>query len=329
MKILIAGLGSIGIRHLRNLITLGEKDIILYRSHRSTLPDDELKEFSVETDLGEALAKDPQAVIVANPTSLHLDVAIPAAQAGCSILMEKPVSHSLKGTDQLEKALRKHGGSFLAGFHFRYHPGLVQVREWLSEECIGKVVSIQSFWGEYLPGWHPWEDYKISYAARADLGGGVVNTLSHPFDYLRWMFGEVQSLQALTSSDGLNLPVEDSADILLKFRSGSIASIHLDYLRRPPRHTVEIIGTRGTITWDNANGSARCYDVEKNDWVQVTPPEGFERNHLFLAEMRHFLNVIRGEEQPHCSLEDGLAVIRITQAVHKSASRSALVELDH
>jgi len=75
MKILIAGLGSIGRRHLRNLITLGEKDIILYRSHRSTLPDDELKEFSVETDLGEALAKDPQAVIVANPTSLHLHVA--------------------------------------------------------------------------------------------------------------------------------------------------------------------------------------------------------------------------------------------------------------
>jgi len=87
MKILIAGLGSIGRRHLRNLITLGEKDIILYRSHRSTLPDDELKEFSVETDLGEALAKDPQAVIVANPTSLHLDVAIPAAQAASICLM--------------------------------------------------------------------------------------------------------------------------------------------------------------------------------------------------------------------------------------------------
>ena len=329
MKIMIAGLGSIGRRHLRNLLALGEKDIILYRSHRSTLPEDDLKGFPVDTDLGEALAKDPQAVIVANPTSLHLDVAIPAAQAGCSILMEKPVSHSLENTDRLKKALQYHGGNFLSGFHFRYHPGLAQVKEWLSEERVGKVVSIQSFWGEYLPGWHPWEDYKISYAARADLGGGVVNTLSHPFDYLRWMFGEVVSVQALTSSDGLNLPVEDSADILLKFRSGTLASIHLDYLRKPPRHTLEIIGTSGTITWDNTDGSACRYDVERNEWLQVTPPLGFERNHIFLAEMRHFLNVVRGEAQPLCSLEDGLAVIRITQAVHQSASQSILVELDH
>ena len=86
MKILIAGFGSIGRRHFRNLLALGERDILLYRTGRSTLPDDELEGLRVETDLEAALAHHPQAVIVANPTALHLDVAIPAARraAACS-----------------------------------------------------------------------------------------------------------------------------------------------------------------------------------------------------------------------------------------------------
>ena len=257
MKFLIAGLGSIGRRHFRNLLALGERDIILYRSMTSTLPDDELKGFLVETDLNQALAHNPQAVIISNPTSLHLEVAVPAAEAGCSILMEKPVSHSLEGTDRLKTALNQQGGRFLTAFQFRYHPGLIQVKEWLSKKSVGNIVSIQSHWGEHLPGWHPWEDYRTSYAARPDLGGGVVNTLSHPFDYLRWLFGEVAGIQASVASNGLDLDVEDSADILMSFKSGSRASIHLNYIQRPPRHTLDIIGTTGTISWDNASGSAR------------------------------------------------------------------------
>src|SRR3990172_10186637 len=110
MKFLIAGLGSIGRRHFRNLIALGEKDIVLLRSHRATLPDDELTGYPVETDLREALKKHkPDAVIVANPTSLHLHIAIPAAQAGCHILLEKPISYSTERLDQLEKVAKNSG----------------------------------------------------------------------------------------------------------------------------------------------------------------------------------------------------------------------------
>src|SRR5512141_493283 len=94
-KTLIAGLGSIGRRHMRNLVALGEKDIVLLRSHRSTMPEEDLAGYPVETDLAEALrTHKPDAVIVANPTALHLDVAIPAARAGCAVLLEKPISNS-------------------------------------------------------------------------------------------------------------------------------------------------------------------------------------------------------------------------------------------
>jgi len=113
MKFLIAGFGSAGRRHMRNLIALGEQDIILYRSGHSTLPLDELKSFPVYTNLHSALEEKPDAVIIANITSAHLDVAIPAAHQGCHILMEKPISQSMDGLDDLQSALKKGGGKLL------------------------------------------------------------------------------------------------------------------------------------------------------------------------------------------------------------------------
>lgn len=326
MKILIAGYGSIGRRHLNNLRTLGETDILLLRSHHSTLPESEIEGIAVETSIEDALVHRPQAVVIANPTALHLDVAIPCAEAGCSILMEKPISHSMEHVAQLQQALLLGGGGFLTGFQFRFHPGLQQVKQWLLEERIGRITSVKSHWGEYLPGWHPWEDYRTSYSARVELGGGVVNTLCHPFDYLRWLFGEVKELFAATSNNGLKLPVEDTADILLRFTSGTAANIHLDYLQRPGQHDLHITGTAGSIAWDNASGAAKRYDADHDVWEEYFPPAGFERNHLFLAEMAHFLRVARKQEQPVCTLADGIAALEITNAVHHSAREGCLVK---
>lgn len=106
-----------------------------------------------------------------------------------------------------------------AGFHFRFHPVLQQI------SALGRVREswasrfATAHWGEYLPDWHPWEDYRQSYAARADLGGGAVLTLSHPLDYLRWLAGEVDSVSAQMGSRPLELEVEDYAEINLGFRS--------------------------------------------------------------------------------------------------------------
>jgi len=342
MKFIISGLGSIGRRHFRNLLALGEQDILLHRTHHATLPDDELAGFPVETDLTAALAHKPEAVIVANPTALHLDVAIPAAQAGCNILMEKPVSHSLKRVDELVAALQRGGGKCLVGFQFRFHPGLRQVKGWLVAGLIGKPLSARAHWGEYLPDWHPWEDYTQGYAARPELGGGVVLTLSHPLDYLRWLLGEVDSLWAFTSNRGLDMPVEDTAEIGLRFTSGCLGSLHLDYNQRPPSHTLEITGTQGRILWDNANGTARLYTANRSndlsrcsptqhntyqlsgDWLVSSPPAGFERNWLFIDEMRHFQALMRGETNPLCTLDDGIQALRLAHGALESERTETL-----
>lgn len=318
MKFLIAGLGSIGRRHLRNLLALGERDILLYRTGRATLPDDELADFPVETDLHAALAHKPDAVIVSNPTALHLDVAIPAAEAGCHLLIEKPISHSLEGVGQLQETVTRTGARVLIGFQFRFHPSLRAVSDLLARGELGTPISVRAHWGEYLPGWHPWEDHRAGYAARPDLGGGVVLTLCHPFDYLRMLLGEVAAIWGAVSRQGLGLPVEDTAEIGLRFANGALGSVHLDFVQRPPKHTLEIISTKGTIYWDNAEGGVQVFRAGTAAWELIPAPAGFERNTMFLEEMRHFIGVVRGEKEPVCSLDDGVKALGLCLRVLES-----------
>jgi len=340
MKFLIAGLGSIGRRHMRNLIASGEKDIVLLRSHRATLPDDELAGYPVETNLTDALNKHkPDAVIVANPTSLHLDVAIPAAEAGCHILLEKPVSHSLDRLDELQKAAEKSGSKILVGFQFRYHPTLNKARELIQTGALGKILTVHAHWGEYLPNWHPWEDYRRSYASRADLGGGVIVTLTHPLDYLRFIIGDVDSLWSFNGHlSPLEMDVEDVAEIGLKFSNGAIGGVHINYFQRPPVHQLEIVGTSGTLRWDNSDGILYLYKMpaafgsySANPPAPVietfAPSQGFERNQLFISQTKHFIELVRGEAQPVCSLNDGVRVMKLTSAVQESQKSGRLISL--
>jgi predicted dehydrogenase len=340
MKFLIAGLGSIGRRHFRNLIVLGEKDIVLLRTRKATLPDGELAGYPVETDLQEALQKHgPDAVIVANPTSMHLDAAIPAAEAGCHILLEKPVSHSLERLDILQKAAEKSRSRILVGFQFRYHPTLNKTRELIQSNTLGKILTVHAHWGEYLPQWHPWEDYRQSYAARADLGGGVIVTLTHPLDYLRYLLGDVEALWSFNGHiSPLEVDVEDVAEIGLKFANGVVGGVHVNYFQRPPVHRLEIVGTNGTLRWDNADGILHFYKYPASFgsysdhppapvMESFSPPEGFERNQLFVAQMRHFIEVVRGGKEPICNLEDGVQALRLALAAYQSQETGRMVKL--
>ena len=328
MKLLIAGLGSIGRRHLRNLLALGESDILLYRTNKSTLADDELVPFPTFTDLEQALAQNPDAVIVSNPTAAHMGVALPAAEAGCHLFIEKPISHNLQDLDRLKQALEKHNRQLLVGFHFRYHPVLEQIKQIIESGKIGRPLSAHVHWGEYLPAWHPWEDYRSAYAARAELGGGVVLTLCHPFDYLRWLIGEVDNLSARVAKvSDLEISVEDHADVSLQFENGCMGFVHLDYYQRPAAHWLQITTSNGFIYWDNESGSAKVYNVADKAWQVFNLPAGFERNNLFLGEMAHFLSMVKDGTPPQCDYLDGLRALKIALAVHSSSAKgSAIIE---
>ncbi|MBC7878973.1 MAG: Gfo/Idh/MocA family oxidoreductase [Anaerolineales bacterium] len=328
MKFLVAGLGSIGRRHMRNLIVLGEKDIVLYRTRKATLSDEELAGFPVETNLDKALTKHkPDAVIVANPTAYHLDVAIPAAEAGCAILLEKPVSHSMDRLDILQAAINKSGSKVLVGFQFRFHPGLVRAKRLISDGEIGRIVSAHVHFGEYLPAWHPWEDYRKGYAARADMGGGVVLTQCHSLDYLPWLLGKVESVSGFVAKlSDLEVDTDDTAKIALRFEGGALGSLHLDYNQQPPAHYFEIIGTKGSLQWNLSDGGTRIYRAEKKDWEVYPLAAGWERNVMFMEQTKHFIAVIKGETEPSCTIDDGIRVQRLVQAVYESNATQRVVD---
>lgn len=327
MKFLIAGFGSIGRRHFRNLKALGERDILFYRSGHSQLDDEELTGYTVEHDLSTALAHKPDAVIVANPTALHLDVAVPAAKGGCHLFLEKPISHNLDGLDELEAAVKASGSRVLAGFQFRFHPGLQKAAELLISGKLGRPLSARAHWGEYLPNWHPWEDYRQGYSARADLGGGVLLTLSHPFDYLRWLLGEVSGVWGSVIKSGeLEIEVEDQAEVGLEFASGALASVHLDYLQRPGTHWLQIVCSQGMLHWDADDGSLQVTDSEGKQQEHPVAA-GFERNDLFLEQMKHFIEVVSKKAEASCTLEDGRRALEIVLAAYAAAQQGKRIDL--
>src|SRR5262249_20670613 len=190
---------------------------------------------------------------------------------------------------------------------------------WLRAGAIGSVVSAQVHWGEYLPDVHPWEDYRAGYAARPELGGGVLLTLSHPFDYLRWLLGEIVHVSTIAARcDALGLSVDTCVDVTARFASGASAHIHLHFVERPPSHQLTVIGTEGTITWNDADSAAHRFCVERKRWEIVPAPAGFERNWMFRDEMRHFLACLRGDEQPLCTIADGRAALAVALSAREA-----------
>jgi len=332
MKILIAGLGSIGRRHFRNLLALGVRDLVLVRKNLSTLPDDELQGYPVESEIESAIQKHkPDGVVIANPTSQHLVSALPAIRAGLPVLLEKPISDSLDQVNEVRQAILANRAKVLVGFQFRYHPTIQKAREIIQQGGIGQILSAHAHWGEYLPNWHPWENYQESYAARKDLGGGVAVTLTHPIDYLRFILGEIAEVHAFHGHvSSLQLRnVEDVVEIGLRFANGAIGGAHMNYFQRPTSHHFEIIGSAGTLRWDNSDGILTYFampdpfgEINVNPTPAVTKtyllPQGFERNDLFINQTRHFMDLVAGTaDQPMCDFEDGVRALEVVLQAKK------------
>jgi len=315
----MAGLGSIGRRHLQNLRALGEHSILCYRTGQGSLSEKEFDGVLNEKDLSKALLYHPDIAIISNPTAIHMEIAIECARSGCHLFIEKPLSSSLEGCAELMSIVRENQLITMIGCQFRFHPLLSSLKNQLENGRIGRVAGARAEWGEYLPGWHPWEDYRQSYSARRDLGGGVTLTLIHPLDYLYWFFGPVSQTKAMISKiPSLRTDVEDDyTEITLRHRSGAISQVHLDYLQKPPVHMLVVWGEKGRASWDYHAGSLVWVDPTGAE-SRETVPRGFERNDLLLEEMRHFLECVDGFRNTKIPLEDGIEVLKIASEALKS-----------
>ncbi len=312
LRVMVVGLGSVGIRHLNNLRKLGCGKVGVFRALNRPLHDSvDLENVLIHKDFTEALSHGYDAVVICNPTSLHLEVAIPAAEAGCHLYIEKPVSNTLDKTDELYKTIQKNNLKVMIGYQFRFHPNLNHIKNWLDQKCIGRIISVHVDTGEYLPGWHPWEDYRKSYAARNALGGGVILTTIHDIDYLYWLFGPLHTLGAIGGVSGyLDLDVEDYMSAFLLSKDSIPVFLHIDYLQRPPCRRMKIIGNCGFIEWDYYSGKAYLsVDGELRETSELEA--GWNRNDLFMSIMHDFLGSICNGYVPRVSFKDGMETLKI------------------
>ena len=344
MKLLFAGLGSIGQRHVRNVRSLlgASVELLAYRVCRTSalLTDsfDVNPSSSVEAEYGirsfdnlePALAEQPAAVFVCNPTSSHLAVALAAARAGCHLFIEKPLSDRADGVDDLIACVGENNLVALVGHQMRFHPALQRLRTLLDRHAIGRLVSAHVAIGEFLPGAHPYEDYRHSYAGRADLGGGVVLSQSHELDYVRWLFGMPRRVLAVGGHlSDLDIDVEDTADSLLEcVVDQRPVAVHVaqDFVRRPPVQTCEIVGECGRIRVDLRAPLLELFDGNGR-LVECQSFRDFSRNDLFMSELRHFLACLDGRETPVVSLRDAAGSLRLALAIKQSIVTGETVRL--
>ncbi len=344
MKALFVGLGSIGQRHLRNIVRVKKDDIeiLAVRTKRSVpvlnedmkvVPGASLTDTYAITefdDLDLALAQNPDVVFVTNPSSLHLSTAAAAIRAGCDVFLEKPLSDDDTGVDDLIKLADERGVRVLVGYQFRFHPALQDIKALLEKNAIGPVTSVQMVNGEYLPNWHPYENYADSYAARRELGGGVLLVQIHSFDIAYWLFGVPRNIYAVGGHlSTLDMDVEDSVSVLMTYvvESGSLpVSLHLDYLQDPPSRTMTIVGDKGRIDWNAFANTVTVHRHGETDPV-VTDYSHLDRNQMFLDQAKHFNRVLSGEENPKVGLQDAAVSLRMALAAKRSMAERMPVQL--
>ena len=328
MRILVVGCGSIGARHIRNLKTMHVGEIAACDTDKNRLSTirDEFSLSEVFTDLEDALGKGFETVLVCTPPSTHIAIAREALEHGAHIFIEKPLSNTLNGVDDLIKRASRKKRVLFVGYNFRFHPGLTMVKNSVAKKEIGALLAARAQFGQYLPDWRPWQDYTRSYTARSDLGGGIILDGSHEIDYMRWLLGEVHEVFCFAgNSTNLRTETEGIAEILLRFESGCLGQVHLDYVRPGYARDCEIIGERGVIKWDYRSGAVDRYLPDTKEWLSVKV-DGKNRD-MYIAEMRNFIASIQGLEEPLATGIEGKKSLQVALAAKESAATGRVVRL--
>ena len=329
MKTLIIGLGSIGRRHLRVLTEIAKIEIVCLRSGKgaSLMEPDQNCGNKTFKSLDQAIHERPDFAIIANPTGLHVETALALARAGIPFLIEKPVSDRPDGLDLLQKIVLEKNLPVMVGFQLRHHPGYKQLMQLINSGEIGRPLSLQGYVGQYLPDWRPDSNYRQSYSAKKDLGGGVILDLCHEIDIALSVLGPVNRVSCICDHySDLEIETEDIADITTEHGNKTLSHIHLNYLERGYEWFTRVMGASGTVIWDYGRGHVEIIrkDGTKKCWKD---PVDFDRDFLFRAQLKQWVDVLNGRATPEVNLEDGIDVTRIALAAKRSSIEKRHIEV--
>lgn len=344
LKVLFVGLGGIGQRHLRNLKYLkGDSvEIYAYRCRKSQFVLDNTlhiihgEELDKKYDIINVDSLDGisalgiDAAFICNPTSMHIATLNQLLRADCGIFIEKPLSQDMEGIKAAETLIREKDRIVFVGYQNRYHPCIKKAKKLIDSRAIGRVISVRAEIGENVRNWHKYEDYRTMYACRKELGGGVVVTQIHELDYLYHIFGMPRDVHAVGGKlSDLEIDVEDTAEILMTYRVDEYlvpVSVHMDYLQVPICRTCRIIGSDGFINFDLLNHHISVYDA--NGHLTLCDIYEFDRNDMFLEEMKDFLDSVESKKSSVIPFSEGIKSLEIASYVLESMRSGRIVRVE-
>ena len=322
---LVLGCGSIGRRHIRNLLALKAGPIVAYdplperrEEARAGLGID-----AVES-LEEAWARGPRAAFITASTQAHVPLAREAARRGCHLFIEKPLSHSREGLDRLAEEVDRRELVTLVGCNLRFHPGPARVKKLLEEGAVGEIISARLHTGSHLPGWRAWQDYRESYSASPEWGGAILDCI-HEIDLALWYLGPARVLAAAhRPARSIGLETDGLAEILLGHEKGALTSIHVNFVQRDYCRTCQIIGTRGTLSWDFNRRTVLLHGEDGEVRERFPEPEGWELNRMYVDELNHFLGALRNGGPSVNPLAGGRAALEVALAARQMGAVGGL-----
>ncbi len=323
MKFLVVGLGSMGKRRIRNLQHLGAGEITGF-DPRADRREEAGSRYRIKTfaSFEEALAEDPGALIVSTPPDKHLEYALKAAGSGKHFFTEAGVMTD--GLEELIVLCRDRRIVAAPSCTMRFQPSIRVIKKLVEDRVVGGIQAFTYHSGQYLPDWHPWEDYRSFYVSRRETGAcrEIV-----PFElvWLTWVLGEVELVSCFKGKlSGLEADIDDVYQLLLGFQGGTLGHMLVDVIARVPYRVLKLISDEGIISWDWREKCVRVFRAAAGEWEEYREPAGMvEKGYvieeeMYIAEMAHFIKAIKGEEQYQYSLAEDKKVLELLLAAEQS-----------
>jgi predicted dehydrogenase len=325
-RVLVVGRGNIAHRHIRFLReTIPGLEVDVWLPHRSPcIPDPAFDQtfFGEAPDFGGSV----DMAIIAGPASTHITCATYLAHARIPLFIEKPLALSLHGIEPLHKLISQENLAVLVGYNFRFYEPFGHIKKLLDSGLLGKVLNVRAEVGKYLPDWRPGMDYRLTATASMERSGGLFFELSHEFDYLYWMLGDIAEVSATAIKSGiLELDFVDCAEILLKFKSGCIGSVHMDLIDRAGGRRLRIIGEHGTVVWDSSSHSVITAMGNQPPTTTSFPADSWDQ--MYRTEITAFLATLGNNLPTSPNIEEGMKTIVIALAAQESIARHTWVSL--
>lgn len=319
------GLGSIGLRHLEVLNKIGKFEIAAYRTKKGLkkIPEETGKKIKYFYNEKDAFIWKPDFIIVSNPTNLHLKYLLKSIEYKIDALIEKPIASDFTQVKRVNSKIRKRKNKIYVGYNLRFHPVITKIKEIIDSGKFGKVLKVELYVGEYLPFWHPYEDYRKSYAAKKELGGGALRTLSHEIDLGQYLFGNYNKIFAKISKiSDLDINVDDSTDIFTEMKNGIILKISMDYLNPFGIRNGEIFFEKGLLKYNFSKKEVIFIDYKNKGTDTLLKIDHYDYNEQYRIQMINFLTKNNKEL---CSLEEGISVLKVIDRCEESNRKGRMV----